>query len=173
MKKLFYLLILSLLLTACQQEETRPEVFQVYFPNASLAADPNSCEEVFPVERLFLAGTESDEAKLEAAIAELLKGPTFFEESDQEYSSFFSVETEGYFIGAKIDDGIAYINFKDFREVIPNASSSCGSTQLLAALDHTALQFEDVENAIYAFDGSTKDFYEWLQMAAPEESFMN
>lgn len=173
MKKLFSLLILSLLLTACQQEEAKPEAFRVYFPNASLAADPNSCEEVFPVERLFLAGTESDEAKLEAAITELLKGPTFFEESDQEYSSFFSVETQGYLIDANIEDKIAYINFKDFREIIPNASSSCGSTQLLAALNHTALQFEDVERAIYAFDGSAKDFYEWLQMSAPEESFLN
>lgn len=167
MKKLFSLLLLSLLLISCEQE-AEPQTFNVYYSNSSLAADPNSCDEVFGVERLFIEGIDSDEARLNAAVEELLKGPTFFEESDENYYSFFSKDTEDYLLSAEIKDLTAYVDFKDFRQLIPNASSSCGSAQLLAELDHTVLQFEDVERAVYSFNGSKSDFYEWLQMAAPE-----
>jgi peptidoglycan/xylan/chitin deacetylase (PgdA/CDA1 family) len=52
-------------------------------------------------------------------------------------------------------------------EVIPSASSSCGSTALLASLDATAAQFAEVDEAVYGLDGDRVAFYHWLQRPAP------
>jgi hypothetical protein len=51
--------------------------------------------------------------------------------------------------------------------VIPDASTSCGSAVLLAQLDRTLLQFPGIDTTIYAIDGSTEIFYEWLQRETP------
>lgn len=69
---------------------------------------------------------------------------------------------------AEIFDGVAEVDFKDLREVIPNASSSCGSALLLAQLDATAKQFEEVDRTLYSINGDASTFYEWLQMAVPD-----
>jgi spore germination protein GerM len=171
MKKIFSLLLLAMLLISCQKAEV--ETFTLYYSSSNLAADPNSCNEVFGVERLFVEDYESDEEKLELVISELLKGPTFFEESDGGYSSFFSIDTKDYLSGVELKGKTAYVDFKDFRQLISSASSSCGSSQLLSQLDHTILQFEGIEKVIYSINGSQQDFYEWLQMAVPENSFFD
>jgi hypothetical protein len=66
--------------------------------------------------------------------------------------------------------GVARIDFRDFRHIIPNASTSCGSALLLAQLDRTALQLPTVDRAVYSFDGSVRRFYEWLQLDPPDTS---
>jgi hypothetical protein len=68
---------------------------------------------------------------------------------------------------ARVSAGVAYVDFRDFSRVIPNASSSCGSALLLAQLNRTAVQFPTVQRAVYSFNGSRSAFYEWLQRAAP------
>ena len=67
----------------------------------------------------------------------------------------------------RISRGVARIDLRDLRRIIPNASTSCGSALLLAQLDRTARQFPTVRRAIYSFDGSVSAFYEWLQLSAP------
>ena len=67
----------------------------------------------------------------------------------------------------RIERGTAYVDFRNFSRLIPNASSSCGSNLLLAQLDHTALQFASVKRTVYSFDGSRRAFYEWLQLNTP------
>jgi hypothetical protein len=62
---------------------------------------------------------------------------------------------------------VAYVDFEDFRRVIPNASASCGSALLLAQLDRTVTQFPTVDRAVYSFEGDADAFYEWLQRSAP------
>ncbi|MEX2553572.1 MAG: hypothetical protein WD627_11300 [Actinomycetota bacterium] len=52
--------------------------------------------------------------------------------------------------------------------MIPNASSSCGSAQLLAQLDGTARQFDEVDRTLYSINGDAGTFYEWLQLAVPD-----
>jgi hypothetical protein len=66
-----------------------------------------------------------------------------------------------------LSQGVAAIDFEDFRRTIPNASSSCGSALLLAQLDRTAMQFPTVSRAVYSFNGSRRAFYEWLQLSPP------
>lgn len=96
----------------------------------------------------------------------LLKGPRQSEE--EKVSSLFSRRTAGMVNSVTIESGVAYIDFDDLRNIIPNASTSCGSTSLLAELDRTAEQFPTVDRAVYSFEGSVEAFYGWLQLDAPK-----
>jgi spore germination protein GerM len=97
---------------------------------------------------------------------ELLKGPTVAERRAG-YGGWFSARTAGKLRSVRITAGVAYIDFADFRKIIPNASSSCGSSLLLAQLNRTATQFPTVTRAVYSFNGSRAAFYNWLQYAPP------
>lgn len=124
--------------------------------------DPGArCNRVLPVSR-----TVVFPAVLRGAMLQLLRGPTAAERG-RGYGGWFSSRTAGMLRGVRLAGGVAYVDFRDFRRVIPNASSSCGSALLLAQLDRTATQFPTVRRAIYSFDGSRRAFYEWLQRSAP------
>jgi len=100
----------------------------------------------------------------------LLAGPTSAEQAAG-YSSFFSSATKGALNWAHVyPNGLARIDFANFSTIIPNASTSCGSQALLAALDHTAKQFASVTTVVYSFDGNVDTFYSWLQLSAPVTS---
>jgi spore germination protein GerM len=108
-------------------------------------------------------------AVLKGAMRALLRGPTASERT-RGYAGWFSRRTAGRLNGVRIGEGVAHIDFRDFRHIIPNASTSCGSALLLAQLDRTALQFPTVDRAVYSFDGSVKRFYHWLQRDPPDTS---
>jgi hypothetical protein len=105
-------------------------------------------------------------AVLRGAMRALLRGPTARERRHR-YGGWFSHKTAGRLNSVRLADGVAHVDFRDFRKIIPNASTSCGSALLLAQLDRTALQFPTVDRAIYSFDGSVKRFYDWLQLVPP------
>jgi hypothetical protein len=96
----------------------------------------------------------------------LLRGPTAAERR-RRYGGWFSRRTAGMLRSMNLSNGVAGIDFDDFRHVIPNASSSCGSALLLAELNRTAKQFPTVSRAVYSFDGNRRAFYEWLQLSPP------
>jgi hypothetical protein len=102
-------------------------------------------------------------AVLRTALEQLLRGPTPAERAAG-YQSFFSERTAGMLnrvaVGA---DGVARIDFDDFSSIVPNASSSAGSEQLLAQLRATILQFPTVLAAEITFAGSCERFWNWLQ----------
>lgn len=130
----------------------------VFVPKGS----PGSrCDRVVPVARTVRAP-----AVLRGAMEALLRGPTAAERN-RGYGGWFSSRTAGMLRSVRLAGGVAYVDFRDFRRVIPNASSSCGGALLLAQLDRTATQFPTVRRAIYAFNGSRRGFYEWLQRSAP------
>jgi hypothetical protein len=60
------------------------------------------------------------------------------------------------------------VNFRDVRSLLSNASTSCGSQSLLAQLNTTAFQFEEVVRVRYEIDGSCDIFSEWLQSECME-----
>ena len=101
-----------------------------------------------------------------AAIRALLRGPTAAERR-RGYGGWFSRQTAGRLIGVRLSGGVAHVDFRDFSRIIPNASTSCGSAQLLAQLDRTVLQFDTVDRAVYSFDGDVDRFCEWLQRTPP------
>lgn len=119
------------------------------------------CTRVFPVTR-----TVPSPAVLRGALTALVRGPTAAERR-LGYGGWFSARTAGTLRSVRLSSGVAYVDFRDFRQLIPNASSSCGSALLLAQLDRTARQFPTVRRAVYSFDGSRRDFYEWLQLSPP------
>jgi spore germination protein GerM len=143
-------------------EPTSPEssaTFDVYLLPAETGDD---CSVVIQSERE--AQVEGD---VRDALDQLLAGPTA-EEQAQDLRSWFSEETAGMLNSVVIEDGVAEADFADFSAIIPNASSSCGSAGLLAQLDNTVLQFPEVDEVVYSFDGDRAAFYEWLQLAPPE-----
>ncbi|MGW4213567.1 Gmad2 immunoglobulin-like domain-containing protein [Lentzea sp. NPDC004789] len=101
-----------------------------------------------------------------AALNELLPGPTAAERADG-YWSMFVPGTAHSLKSVRVADGVAHVDFHDFRNVIPNASSSFGSAALLAELDTTLRQFLTVKSTVYSFDGDVASFYQWLQLTPP------
>lgn len=149
-------------------DETKNEEgtqFSVYFANSKLNANIQDCSLVFPVIREVPKTLAVGQASLE----ELFKGPTM-EEKKEGYTSFFSNATKDILKKIKIIDKIVYVDLKDIRFVIPNASSSCGSSQFLAEMTNTLKQFSSVEKAIFAIDGNPRTFYEWLQLGCGLEN---
>jgi spore germination protein GerM len=81
---------------------------------------------------------------------------------------WFTDQTKDVVNSAQVEGGVARVDFKDLRAIIPNASSSCGSSSLLAQLDSTAKQF-GVTRTLYSINADVDLFYNWLQRAAPAE----
>jgi len=122
------------------------------------------CNLVYGVERANV--NPSDYASV---LRELFRGPTTNELSEG-YSSFFSNQTVDSVIDVDIVGSRAYVNLKDIRALIPNASSSCGSQSLLSQMDTTLKQDGTITESVYAIDGKPRDFYEWLQYDCPDIS---
>ena len=132
---------------------------QVFFANPGLG-DP--CGDVFPLSR-----SVTSAAPLRPTLEALLGGPSAAERA-QGYQGWFSAATDGLLRGVRVQSGVAHVDFQaQLRLAIPNASTSCGSTGLLAQLDRTARQFPTVVQTRYSLGGDEAAFYEWLQLAPP------
>jgi hypothetical protein len=142
---------------ATAQPSPQAETVTIYLHSGN----PNDCAEVVPVER-----ETGGRPTLFTGMQQLMFGPTD-EEKAQGLGGWFSEDTRDYLISAERDGDVARVDFKDLREVIPNASSSCGSATLLAQLDSTARQFGS-SKTLYSINGDLDTFYEWLQMSTPE-----
>lgn len=116
-------------------------------------------ERPVPVERRIAADT----ADLEAALRELLRGPTA-EERQRSITSWFSDATADALRSVAVGaDGTVVIDLHDLRDVIPNASTSAGSAMLLGELNATVFGFDHVRAVEYRMDGSCETFWNWLQ----------
>lgn len=136
----------------------RSVTVRIYAPRGAVGA---RCDVVRPVRR-----DVRPPAVLAGAMRSLVAGPTRGERRAG-YGGWFSAKTAGAVRSVRVAQGTAYVDFRNFSGVIPNASSSCGSALLLAQLNRTALQFQSVRRAVYSFDGNRRAFYEWLQLAPP------
>ena len=61
----------------------------------------------------------------------------------------------------RVTGATGFADFRDFRRLLPNATSSYGSTALLAELDATLKQFPTIKGTLYAFNGDVPAFYTW------------
>lgn len=105
-------------------------------------------------------------AMLRATLRELLRGPTPQERTGSGARSWFSERTSGLLHNVALEDGLAIIDFdEDLAHVIPGASSSYGSSQLIRSLNATVFQFPSVEQVEYRLGGSCEAFWAWLQYA--------
>jgi hypothetical protein len=101
-----------------------------------------------------------------AALNALLRGPTTGERAAG-YWSLFSNDTAGMLRSVRISGGTGLADFRDFRRLVPKATSSYGSAALLAELDATLRQFPTIKHTLYAFNGDVAAFYAWLQLGPP------
>lgn len=142
--------------------EPEPATVQVfiYLVNDRFG-DP--CTEVYPVPR----DVPADDP-ITGALESLLAGPTDTER-DQGYGGWFSSDTEGMLRSVDVVSGTVLVDLDDLRPVIPNASTSCGSSALLAQLDRTVLGVAEgvAPPVLYKLEGDLDAFYEWLQYAPP------
>lgn len=99
---------------------------------------------------------------LRAALTALLAGPTAVERAAG-IESWFSDSTRAMLHSVAVDDSLAVVDFADFSRIIPNASSSLGSSMLLAELNTTVFANSDAAAVEYRFDGSCDAFGEWVQ----------
>lgn len=142
--------------TSSSTEAASSESFNIFFSKVS-----DDCSEVGAVRR-----QADGEPTVAEALDALLGGPTS-EEKAQGANSLFSQATRDLLITAEVTKGVANVDFADLRPVIPNASSSCGSTALLAQLDATVKQF-GASQSLYSINGQATTFYEWLQRPLPD-----
>ena len=135
------------------------ETYDVYFSKGG-----EDCSRVYPLERELKEGEEP----ISTALINLFFGPR---EAEKEagYSSFFSKDTDYILHSVKVRKGMAYVDIKDIRSIVPNASSSCGSAQLLAQIRETLQQFSEINDFRVAIDGDPAPFYEWLQIGCADD----
>jgi hypothetical protein len=163
-------LALALVLTSCggptaepaAAPEPRPEPatleVEIYLANESLG---DRCGEVFPVPR----AVDADDP-VTGALRALLAGPTEAEQADG-YGGWFSAATADALLDVEVTDGTAHVVFTDLPELIPNASTSCGSAGLLAQLDQTLTALDGITATRYALADQAA-FYEWSQLEDPD-----
>ena len=130
------------------------QIVDVYFS----VGDGSDCGRVEGFPRPVPAGAD----RLELAFAELVAGPTAAE-IEAGAGSLFSDETADVVRAITRTDGLVVVDFVDLRPLIPNASTSCGSMALLAQLNATGFQFDDVDRTRFRIEGSCDDFANWLQ----------
>jgi len=130
----------------------------------AFAIGGGDCADVALFERSVAAALDP----VETAFRNLVAGPTGEEAARGADAIVFSVETSGTVQSVTLDNGLLSVDFSDFREVIANASTSCGSMSLLSQLNTTAFQFEEVERVRYLIEGSCDAFSNWLQRECME-----
>jgi hypothetical protein len=131
---------------------------EVYLTNPDLG-DP--CTEVFPVPR-----TVDADDLVAGTLQALVTGPTEVE-VQQGYGGWFSTDTADVVLDVEVIHGTVHVTFSDLRLVIPNASSSCGASALLAQLDTTLLALDGIDATRYAM-ADRAAFYGWLQLPDPD-----
>lgn len=162
MKKtlLFTFLIVALILASCGQ--TTP--IKIYFSTDKENPNFSDCSKVEAVEKTVPSGDANALAR--AALEQLFAGPGPSETT--EGARAFWLTDALYLNSVKIENETAYVDWKDIREVIPNASTSCGSASFLAPIENTLKQFSGVTKVVQSIKGDPKTFYEWLQLSCQE-----
>lgn len=138
---------------------------KLYFHRTSPDSTLDACRAVYPVDRTI----PKTLAVARATLNQLFAGPTP-EEQAQGYLSVFSAKTESILKSVRILGGIAYVDLVDIREIIPNASTTCGSAQFFSEVETTLKQFSTVQKVIYAIEGQPATFYWWMQIGCDDSS---
>jgi spore germination protein GerM len=136
---------------------------QIYFGKQGLGARDAACSQVAAVVR----EVPRTQGVARAALQELFRGPTP-EEGEAGYRSWFSDGTRAILKDVRIEGRTAYVDLHDLRQLIPGATSSCGSAEFFAQVEATLEQFPSVERVILAIEGQPRLFYDWMSMECDE-----
>ena len=108
-------------------------------------------------------GARGAEGRLQAALRELVKGPTRAERQAG-YSSAFGLDTADLVLRVELRGRRAVVDFRDFRHARGEWGTSYGGSVFLSQLNHTVFQFERVATAQYRIEGSCRKFWVFLQV---------
>lgn len=155
---LLFLITLFVLPSAVLGQKSTTTTVKVFFHPDKLDPEWDDCTKVKAVTRTI----PKTASVATAALNELLKGPTA--EEAKEYSGFGPPETIGILKSVNVKNRTAYVNFtKRAFEQMGNATTSCGGG-FFSMADATLLQFPTIKKVVYAVEGNTNDFYEWVQV---------
>lgn len=102
------------------------------------------------------------------AMTHLFAGPTEEEVAEGLQPFWINKEKADTLSRIFIKDGTAYLDWDDLSQIIPNASTSCGSASFLAPIDAILKEITGVEKVVHAINGKPAAFYEWMQMDCGE-----
>ena len=134
-----------------------PVVLAISCAQADAPAD--RADAVATADSIDVAPLAPDSA-LRAVLAELVAG----KRARAGEHTWFSPATSDAINSVTLDDaGHAVIDFRDLVPIIPNASSSAGSTMLLEELNAAVFSVPEVRTVEYRMAGSCDRFWNWLQ----------
>ncbi len=158
MKLLCLMLSLTFFASVATGQKVETMTIKLYFHSDKLDPEWDHCNKVYPVTRTI----PKTAAVASAALEELLKGPTT--EEAKSFSGFAPPETNGIVKSVKVKNGAAFMNFtKAVYQQMGNATTSCGGG-FFSMVEATLMQFPTIKKVYYAIEGSTNDFYEWVQV---------
>lgn len=134
-------------------------VYVFFLPEDALWPDDKS--EYAPLERP-VKDDVGTEGRLRLALAELVKGPTS-EERSEGLVSMFSEETAGLVNSVEVVDGRATVDFRDFRQIIPQVSTSHAGVAFTFTLNLTVFQFDGIQQVDYLIEGDCSRFWRSLE----------
>jgi spore germination protein GerM len=137
----------------------------LYFGNTEMNPGLLDCSQVYSVERVIPAVSDT----AEAALLQLFAGPTEKERTEG-YVSTFSAATRSILKSVRIQEDTAYVNLVDIRPLLSSVSSSCGSSAFFAEVENTLREVAPVTRVIYAIDGEPSAFYEWVQLGCSADN---
>lgn len=143
------------------EEETMD--IQIYFSSEKNNEGLVDCRKTEAVTRTIPKTTALANASLE----QLFIGPT--EEEMDNGLVKFNMRNENmsdYIKRIFVKNNIIYIDWVDFRnnENPFFYNSSSGGCNVIPPLEDTLLQFPNIDNVVYAFEGDPEAYYEWIQM---------
>lgn len=121
-------------------------------------ADPTSRDAYVRVERRAEAEPSTPEGQLTSALRELVKGPTAAEREQHDVASVFSGATADIVKAVSVDGGSAVVDFTDFRDVIPQVSTSHAGLHFMTELSSTVFAVRGVDDVQYRIDGDCETF---------------
>jgi spore germination protein GerM len=136
---------------------------KVYFGKEDLGEGDAACSRVAAVVRQ----VPRTQRVARAALQELFRGPTPKERAEG-YRSWFSEDTRAILKDVRIEGRTAYVDLHDLRQLIPGATSSCGSAEFFAQVEATLKQFPTVERVVLAIEGQPRLFYDWMELECVE-----
>jgi len=149
------------------QDESQADLTMITLYFTQKARMSSDTDELVATERI----VEPDDVTPSVALELLFRGPT---ESEREkgISSCFSGQTQGLYRGVRIQNGTAYVDLKDPRQLLSELTSKEGLAQFDAQVLRTLQNMADVERVIYAIEGDPVPFYQWLGMGCgPNNDF--
>ena len=136
----------------------------LFFDNPNFNQYSDDCSSVYTVDR----EVENNEDLFKNTLLLLFQGPNK-QELENGYTSIFSANTKNILNNFSIQEGTAYVDLIDIRELLPNLSSSCTSIHFLVSVEATLLQFPEFNKVVYSIEGDSELLYELLQIGSIEE----